>query len=674
MPAPPLHDSPAHQTAPVTVAGQGAERGLPQTRGRRASSAGFAGALVVLMIFLAFALSVDFPRAAGGFKGDEATYYSLAHSLARDGDFTFTKQDLMRVWEEYPAGPEGIFLKRGSRISLARADGFPYVQIVRTPVNPDERLFYGKSYIYPLVAAPFVALFGTAGFLVFHAILLTLNFAAGYALLYGRGSSPAAAASMTAVFLFASVVPVYFIWLTPELFNLSLVFLGYFLWTARRLALPERQPGGPGRLGRFLAGRGSDCAAAVLLGVATFSKPTNILLILPLVGYALWKREIGRMVVVGAAFAVTVAGLFAFNAATTGEFNFQGGQRCSFYGVTGFPFANSWETFDTICRPVATDSVPTDIIFHRDTSTVLGWNSLYFVAGRSSGLLPYFFPGLALLALFLARREHWHPAQWLIAATLVLGAIALLAYMPYTYSGGGGPIGNRYFLGYYPLFLFLAPPLHGLAAPLVALGVGAVFLAKVVLNPFYSSFNAGEHLKAGPLRLLPIERTLLNDLPVAAHSHRARRALAGPEPVYAYFIDENAFSPEGGLFWVRGGRRAEILLRAPIREMPNGRVASLRVRSWTVELMNGAVPNRVTITVGVRRTRVDLAPKQVHSLSIAPGAAVPYKPARFPTNYIYALSIGASDGFVPFLQAPGESGDSRFLGVRVSITPVYYNP
>jgi hypothetical protein len=46
-------------------------------------------------------------RKAGlGFKGDEATYYSLAHSLARDGDFTFERKDLVRVWEEYSAGPK----------------------------------------------------------------------------------------------------------------------------------------------------------------------------------------------------------------------------------------------------------------------------------------------------------------------------------------------------------------------------------------------------------------------------------------------------------------------------------------------------------------------------------------------------------------------------------------
>ena len=63
-------------------------------------------------------LTIDFPKTSGGgFKGDESTYYVLAHSLARDGDFQFEHRDLMRVWEEFP-GPQGIFLKRGKSIDI----------------------------------------------------------------------------------------------------------------------------------------------------------------------------------------------------------------------------------------------------------------------------------------------------------------------------------------------------------------------------------------------------------------------------------------------------------------------------------------------------------------------------------------------------------------------------
>ena len=39
--------------------------------------------------------------------------------------------------------------------------------------------------------------------------------------------------------------------------------------------------------------------------------------------------------------------------------------------------------------------------------------------------------------------------QWLTLAAGVGSAVVLLLYMPFTYSGGGGPVGNRYFLGIY---------------------------------------------------------------------------------------------------------------------------------------------------------------------------------------------------------------------------------
>ena len=83
-------------------------------------SPGVIAAIGLGLLLLACAVSIDVPKAGLGFKGDEATYYSLAHSLARDGDFTFERKDLVRVWEEYSGGPEGIFLKRGKKIRFAR--------------------------------------------------------------------------------------------------------------------------------------------------------------------------------------------------------------------------------------------------------------------------------------------------------------------------------------------------------------------------------------------------------------------------------------------------------------------------------------------------------------------------------------------------------------------------
>jgi hypothetical protein len=138
---------------------------LRETAARHTGESGI-GALAtaaVTVVLLAFAISVDFPRASQGFKGDEATYYSLTHSLARDRDFAFQRRDLIRVWEEYPSGPEGIFLKKGKVVHGVKLTGrVPFVALDQSPDPSQVRLFYGKSYIYPLVAAPFVAVFCSA--------------------------------------------------------------------------------------------------------------------------------------------------------------------------------------------------------------------------------------------------------------------------------------------------------------------------------------------------------------------------------------------------------------------------------------------------------------------------------------------------------------------------------
>lgn len=630
---------------------------------------GVLASTAIALVLLGFAVSVDFPKAAHGFQSDEATYYSLAHSLARDFDFAFKQEDLIRVWEEF-AGPEGIFLKRGKRVRIRPSEGFPYLHRVKYEDPDRSRLYYGKSYIYPVVAAPFVWALGTNGFLVLHAILMTLNIAAAYALLVARGLSPGSAAAYALVFFLSSVVPVFFVWLTPELFNLSIVFYAFFLWGYKEAA--RQRPSGNGAFSRFLRSSSADYVAAALLGVATFSKPIHIGLILPLLALTAIRRQWRRAANIATTFAVVAAALFFVNFATTGEFNYQGGHRKTFYSQTGFPFANERETFDNVGLATVTDRVRTDIIIDRNLFTVFRRNVVYFVAGRYSGLVPYFFPGVLSLLLFVVSRRHWHLWQWLTAGTAVLAALGLLLYMPFTYSGGGGSIGNRYFLSFYPLFLFLVPPGTGLGSAVAGLAVGSLFTAKLVLNPFYTSFNPGEHAKAGPLRLLPIELTMLNDLPVSASPDRARRPLGGAPPIAAYFPDDNAFNPEREAFWVKGKSRADVILRAPTWLSPDGTPIPLQVRRLTLEIQNGPRENLVTVNTGGERRTMTMKPQQVEVVSMNMPPGVPYRPNIYPTNYVYAISIRTTAGFVPFLESG--ANDSRFLGAMVRIVPVYDTP
>lgn len=623
-------------------------------------------------LLLGFALTVKFPVVAFGFQSDESTYYSLGHSFAQDFDAQFQRQDLVRVWKEFPTGPEGIFLKRGRHVRLGAQDHFPFVQLVKSPDSRSDRLYYGKAFIYPLAAAPFIVLFGTNGFLVLHALLLTACFGATYAFVRARSTVPAAL-SFALVFLFASATPVYFVWLTPELFNFAMVLLGLFFWAYKEVA-PPLVPTGTwtDRWSRLLRSPWSDVIACGLLGIATFSKPLNILAAAPVLALALLRRQWWRVSVICVAFVLATGGLFFVNLLSSGDYNYQGGgaDRSTFYGA--FPFQSPGATFEKLGEVRATDGLLTDVIFNRDAlTTVLPWNIVYFMVGRHTGLVPYFFPGIVTLALFLlARRGTRARFQWLLLGTLVLAALALLVYMPFTYSGGGGPVGNRYFLSYYPLFLFLAPAALTARSAVVAMAVGSLFTGQLIFNPFYTSYFPHAHPKYGLFTYLPIELSLMNDMPVNVTPTRVKQPLAGDPPVTAYFIDDNAYNREGEWFWVRGESRADLILRAPARPHPDGAFTTLALDALEIELANGAAASVVTIDTGAERLRVEPGANNAQTVRVRMPQGFPYKsvPGQ-PMNRVYAISIASSEGFIPLFDEGKR--DNRFLGTRVRIVPVY---
>ena len=161
--------------------------------------------------------------------------------------------------------------------------------------DPDAgRLYFGKSFIYPLIAAPFVLAFGTNGFLVLHALLLSLVILSGYLFLHARMQATLAVLLATA-FVMATVVPVYFVWITPELFNFSLIVLAYTCWLFKEVADSSTVPRGA----RWLLSPSTDIGAAVLLGMATFSKPSNLLLFIPIALWHVWQRQWTRCLLTG---------------------------------------------------------------------------------------------------------------------------------------------------------------------------------------------------------------------------------------------------------------------------------------------------------------------------------------------------------------------------------------
>jgi len=53
---------------------------------------------ILLIVSLAAAVSVDVVKTDNGIKGDEATYVSMALSMAFDHDLMYQRRDLERFW------------------------------------------------------------------------------------------------------------------------------------------------------------------------------------------------------------------------------------------------------------------------------------------------------------------------------------------------------------------------------------------------------------------------------------------------------------------------------------------------------------------------------------------------------------------------------------------------
>jgi hypothetical protein len=605
---------------------------------RHAAIVGF----TMLIVCLAAAVSVDVVKSGFGIKGDEATYVASGLSAAFDYDLTYERRDLERFFGLYRAGPEGIFLKRGKLLRPQFDGAPPFVHLAKRADARTDRLYFAKALIYGVVAAPFVRLLGLNGFLVLHVFLLFTAGACGYAFLAAR-SSPGPALAFALAFVLASCVPVYTVFLTPEILNYTLVTVAYFLWLYKEVA-----PEGTG----FLRGRGSDVVAAAILGAVTYSKPTHVFLIGPLILWAWWRREFVRGIVIGAAFAVATAAFYSATAVNTGEFNYQGGDRKAFYGK--FPFDGSTpDAWDAQGVEMSTNDSDAENVL-ADFTNRLTLNVKYFLIGRHFGFVPYFFPGLVAFALWIFSPERSRPWRAFTMLGIALSALALIIIAPFTWSGGGGPPGNRYFMSVYAAMLFLTPPITSFLPSLIAWTGGALFTAKILINPFVAAKFPNQTTERGFARRLPVELTMANDLPIMLEGVRAH---AWFSDVLMYFLDEHAYSPETidseghqGV-WIAGDGRADILVRC---EWPIDHLAMTA---------QSRIPTTFTVSMGAAASTVQLQPGKPVTFDVAAAGV------RDLRSYAYLLSARSSGGFIPHLQDPA-TDDRRNLGVLIRFTPI----
>ena len=624
------------------------------------------------------------------FWGDGATYYSMTWSLVADGDLRYEAKDVARVRREYPAGPQGILLKRSSGgLKWDSGAGFPWVRRVRAD---EKRVYFAKAAIYPLVAAPFVLALGSRGLMVCNAVLF------GVALLLAfydlkRSIAPWAALVVVLGLFAMTVTPVYIVWLAPEVFNFAVI-------VASLVALRRNRP----------------VLSAVLLAAAIYSKPYNLWLAIPLGLIPFFEQERGlflKRLAESARRGLVLAGatalLFGLNVAITGEINYQGGERKTWHGAQ-FPFegrvtfgnSGEWMTANqpgpkaegqregvlgrvlglvgmalAEDKDVQTGSAARELrprwvlsemtVSPEEIQQAFPRNAVYFWVGRFGGAALYFGPIVAALILFLARGPR-DAVGWLALLALGVSYLFYIRMMPDNWYGGSGTIGNRYFTNLLPLVLLILPRGRELLAAIGGALIGGAFVVPLLASPMHYSLWLGHHALLPQYRIAPLDLTMLHDLSLIGEEPWRKKQPFGdvgeegphgrppaPTAYYLYFPDDSTYFREvahgGEGFWLRGGTEGEVILRTL------GPVRNAKIR-----LLGGPEGDRVKVRVGARSTRLALTAAEERTLDFDLGEGVLYHGDR-----LHVLRFSSSDGAIVNDPAPRRLG--TFVRIALELAP-----
>lgn len=568
------------------------------------------------VLFIVAGLAINPLKLTRAFFSDEAVYYTMAYSFVYDGDMEFQHEDLLRTYKEFAAGPTGIILKINER---------------------DSSIVFGKAYLYSLTAAPFVAVFGTNGFFILHALLLWLNLLCGY-----RFCAPFMekrwAVLFTVFYFMANATLVYLFWMTPEYFNMSLVCYALFFFMAGE----RLQSGFPLYRIPF-----NYIVSAIFFAMATYSKPTNALLLAPLGIWLLYRKQIKTALMALAVYIFITLGLFGVNVYFTGQWNYQGGQRAVFYDRYPYerPGASPFAAFKKKKQIVS-------MIIPAFYWKAFFNNWIYFFFGRFSGLAIYFFPMFfGVLYFWFAGKES------LSTAAYIAGWLGIFTYMigiPWNYFGGSGTMGNRYLMNAFPLFLYALREQPSRKWFAGGFACSLLFSAVFLFSPVLSSFDNSFHQKRSIFTALPIEKTLLSDLPINTNLRARRVAFDDPPTYFVYFLDDNIYYSESfdhkiG-FWVKGGREAQLILRTfePLTK------AHVTVRSLMA-------PNSVTLSINSETRKVEMKEPVFYEGEISLTDPFPYDRDGTGPTYLYHVKIRSQSGMI---SSSGEQGE-RYLGAFI---------
>lgn len=564
-------------------------------------------ALVSLSLFLLLLpLALGKPGLPTHLKADESAYYLMAMSLARDGDLQVEVRDIDRLFQEFPYQPV-------NNLILMTRDGWNTV-------------FYGKPYIYSLLAAPFAGLFGADGLFFFNMLLTVAMIWMGASYLT-RFNPDGTAALYSSGFFLLSAGFSYIFWIQPEVFNMAAVAACLFF------GFPREETPWTDRRSLVLA-----ALSGAALAFAVYNKPMIAAVgVAPLWVYVRsrrWKTS-GSWLGGAALCMLLMAGI---SLALTGT-------PTSYLGVQRGGF--------TVCEPGHLPVEPerpaaaapeskgrkgagaVGAVAESPTGNAMTWlfrlpdthwteftdNVGYFLWGRHAGLIPYLpFAALSLL-LFLAHARR-SSERWLLLAAVAAVALFFLLQIAWNWQGGGGFIGNRYFINVYPAFLFLVTRIR----PRWTIPVGYAF-AGLFLGPLlFTPFGAGgpeptlqAHVRNIPFRWLPMELTLRN----VPGYHRI------PLGDFRMIGRRDQFLPLGENLWVRGADRSELYL-----------VAGEPIETVVFQVGSPAPRNRIEIELGDASQAVETKAGEAYRIELKPGG--PTRTWKVQAGMLYAYRMVVS--------------------------------
>lgn len=467
--------------------------------GSSASSLLRGGGLAALTVVLALLpLTAHQPGQPPILKADEPAYYLAALSLAYDGDLRVDVEDRLRLFE-----------------------GFPYLPVQNLIVMSDDgwrTLYFGKPYLYSLLAAPMTGLWGARGMVAFNMLLLLAMVWMATSWLE-RYNPPWLARTFAVAFFAGSLAWVYVYWLHPEVLNMF-AGVGCLFFGLRAVEAKGREGGG------FFTSPWALALSATILALGVYNKPMLAALGLPVIFELLrLRRWRGLVIWLGAAVAsmLVIAG---------GAVLLTGQPTAYLVELrAGFSVHDPHAQVVPI-RPDPPSVAPGEVapdaaeLKKKKRAEGAGWWWLlripeihrfelqedvpYFFFGRHTGLFLYQPFALLALVLFFAHGRRRPSGWWVMLSTLSIGFFFLI-FIPFNWHGGGGFVGNRYFVMAYPALLFVVTRIRPAWVVLPACALAGLFVGPMVISPHGLSVPQGTlqaHVRHSPFAPFPVEHSL----------------------------------------------------------------------------------------------------------------------------------------------------------------------